>query len=272
MTQIIWTNIKIYSKKEIDQIIKSITSMMCGLIPIYFNELIKLKKFATESKYDLDFVLSMRNLSKIQIEIYKGRSYYKAEEYVKQKFIKYIKKKSNIEDIQQIKLFYGSLNQPIHSIIKTISATIEFKSLSAEFKNLMLQIKKDSDVDNQKSKNRSVYFENILEKFLDTYNIKYKTETEIKLESVHNLTPDILFDKPIQILVNDVYYNIYWIDAKNYCLIDLPFVIKSLKEQAKKYNAAFGPGAFVFSYGFESGIEIDNVLILDGTFMNGNKI
>jgi hypothetical protein len=59
-------------------------------------------------------------------------------------------------------------------------------------------------------------------------------------------TPDLLFRHPVQVNGR----KIMWVDAKNFYACDLPFVRRSLEEQAAKYNKHFGPGAFMFRYGF----------------------
>ena len=80
--------------------------------------------------------------------------------------------------------------------------------------------------------------------------------------------PDILFKEPIILKVDGVSYTIRWFDAKNYILINIPFILASLKRQAEKYYKVFGMGAFVFHYGFDSSIKIPGVIMLDGSHIN----
>ena len=77
-----------------------------------------------------------------------------------------------------------------------------------------------------------------------------------------------MFDVPIVIKEeSDTETQIKWLDVKNYFLADIPFLLDKLRDQAKKYNDAFGNGAFVFHLGLDPKIKIDNTLILDGSFV-----
>ncbi len=107
----------------------------------------------------------------------------------------------------------------------------------------------------------------MLEDYLKINGLIFKTEVEIKNAGEITATPDILFDEPIILELDGTNHEIRWMDAKNYILIDVPFIIKSLHKQAAKYNTIYGLGAFVFHYGFDASIKIPGAVLLDGSFL-----
>ena len=81
-------------------------------------------------------------------------------------------------------------------------------------------------------------------------------------------TPDLTFDPPIEI--NG--HSIHWIDSKNMygasCFEKKKWwFVKGLKKQSKKYDLAFGKGAFVFSGGYCEALktQVPNSLFLDAS-------
>ena len=81
-----------------------------------------------------------------------------------------------------------------------------------------------------------------------------------------NLTPDILFKRPIMIEQNGRQHRVSWIDAKNYCWYGSKLTLRSITAQAKKYTEAFGPGAFLFHHGV-CGAAAPPTTALDGRFL-----
>ena len=81
-----------------------------------------------------------------------------------------------------------------------------------------------------------------------------------------NLTPDILFKRPIVVEQNGRRHTVSWIDAKNYCWYGSKLTLRSITAQAKKYTDAFGPGAFLFHHGVADAVAPPTV-VLDGRFL-----
>ena len=87
-------------------------------------------------------------------------------------------------------------------------------------------------------------------------------------------TPDLTFEPPISINGRVV----AWIDAKmlyaSHVLRNKKFMPENrLEATASKYNAAFGPGAFVFGSGFCGGLKDEvSALLLDSTPLDMTRI
>jgi hypothetical protein len=123
-------------------------------------------------------------------------------------------------------------------------------------------------------RNNSLEFEGLIAAYLRDHNVAFKTEDELRNQA-NIATPDFLLKTPIKINGHKV----YWIEAKDMPLIDYFFIHKTVKRQAAKYLAAYGPGAFIFSCGLgnKSGhidapkATIDaGILMLDGRFLFKN--
>lgn len=104
---------------------------------------------------------------------------------------------------------------------------------------------------------KSKQYEVHVEQWLKRHNIDFFTEEELIAQN-SKLTPDILLKHPITINSKQI----HWLDAKNFYGATVPYMVKSLKKQAAKYNKAFGSGGFVFSLGFTDELSI-NCLLLD---------
>ena len=75
------------------------------------------------------------------------------------------------------------------------------------------------------------------------------------------LTPDFLLDKAININGKEI----HWIDAKNYPFTLNPLLTDKNRAQAKKYNARYGFGAFIFNGGVMDNHSSIPALCLDGS-------
>lgn len=146
--------------------------------------------------------------------------------------------------------FYQSFPVSPCTIYKIISKTPTFKTLS---EHQMKQISQPVETLKQHEKVSSSHaqqFENILEKALDALDLAFETEDDLKKKG-ERLTPDILFPEPVWFVVSNHEVQIRWIDAKNMMFFGkrAGFMCKKMTQQANKYVASFGPGAFVFSNG-----------------------
>lgn len=276
MTTIHWTNRKIYDHVKIDAIMKYVEGNMNGLLPLYGNEKKRLMKYASDNNIPDHEIISIRNTIKIQKEINNSKKYSRFVKIIKQRFIDLVKNinptlnsTDGLEYANNSKIisFYKSLRLPFNMINNVIKKMPEFELLSDDNKRTIKKIEKLIHLNEVDILNRSMQFEKILEQYLTSHNISYRTEADIKRDKDYTVTPDILFDEPITINLDGTDYKIRWMDAKNYLLTNTPFILKSLKKQAQKYNSIFGMGAFVFHYGIDSSVTVPNsdVLLLDGS-------
>jgi hypothetical protein len=265
--KIIWINEKIYDHITIVERMKYIEQNMNGLMPLYGKEKENLLKYAKDNDLPFDEIISLRNTIRIQKEIDYSKNIYTKINKIKSNFVSLIKKLDSNKKQNQIKIrkFFRSMHVPIRSIIKIVSKESEFNNLSSIDLSYIKKIENTILMNEKEIHDKSIEFEHVLEKYLKMLGITFRTEADIKRDKDYIVTPDILFDKPIILQLNNVEYSIRWLDAKNYVLTDTPFIIKSLHKQSTKYYEIFGLGAFVFHYGYDSSINIPNVLILDGS-------
>lgn len=249
-----WNNEKIYSKellKKISVLIKKNTNINFPLDKKGKNLL---------RKYSIDFDMPVFSL-------YSLRSLLR----IKRMFFNFnfsnqiINELNNLTSLIEFKQKLYVLNIPIEIIIKKI------KPIDEEIKEYINNENEKFDLSNKLIIKKANEFESFLEKYLSFNQIKFKTEKEIKEKGnkekeIDILTPDILFDEPIILEINNEKHLIYWMDAKNYIFYDIPFIGK-IKKQVKKYYDKFGLGALVFHYGFVEEYQIEGAIILDGSFL-----
>lgn len=251
------------NKLDLESDIKFVKDNMDGLVPIYRDEMFRIKTYADNRNISLHSILSIRNQIKIQKEIKSSR--YINENKIIDKFNKLIQKQNL--DLKQIIDFYSKIMYAPISVIKIISKLHLFKELTHDLTKKFYQIFKDINKIEHKSKILSEKFEHTLENFISKYHIRFLTETDIRNNKISHLTPDILFEQPVIININGINKKIKWIDAKNFIFMGTyaPFMYKKIINQAKKYYTEFGQGAFVFRYGFVDEINIDGAYLLDGS-------
>lgn len=112
----------------------------------------------------------------------------------------------------------------------------------------------------------SLEFENKVESFLISHNIKYKTQEQLVIEQKKKYgrainTPDFLILDDLKINNKEV----KWIDAKNFFGANTFLVKKSIVKQTKKYLDQWGNGCIIFSLGYSENILKDSsrILLLD---------
>jgi hypothetical protein len=100
---------------------------------------------------------------------------------------------------------------------------------------------------------RAEQFERQVGEQLRALGVRFKTEAELRAAG-ETLTPDFLLDSPARFRVGSrLSAPLRWVDAKDFGSWDNRLVAKKMAAQAEKYNARFGPGAFVFSGGVMCG-------------------
>jgi hypothetical protein len=281
MNKLVWHNNIIFNSHQMKPHIIFIKRNLCGLLPLYPEEYQILKSYAMSNKFPIKTLVSMRNTIKTQEEIYRSHIGPKSQSDLEKSF-RYLVNNINTQFEQNhkylVKKFFAANKFSVKNILKIISGFTEYKKLGHDTLKLIFKYMKDIQIAETNSRNNSMKFEDKLNSWLkNNVSTPFKTENMLRSEyttdvsntfnSPNMSTPDVLFDKPIIIKLHDTQHKIYWIDAKNYALVNVPFIIKSLKKQSDKYNKAFGPGAFVFHYGISSDIKFDNTLVLDGSFI-----
>ena len=105
-----------------------------------------------------------------------------------------------------------------------------------------------SGVNQRASQKRAFAYEDVVGGQLCGAGARFYTEEDLR-KSGSRLTPDFLLKSPITVDGR----SIHWMDAKNYIYYGNPLTLRGLVKQARKYTAAFGQGAMVFSGGVAEG-------------------
>lgn len=119
-----------------------------------------------------------------------------------------------------------------------------------------------SDPDNQPRLEAALEFERELEAKFIKKKIYFKTQKQLAAEQKKSLgrailTPDLYF--PHGVKING--HIIYWMDAKNFYGGNSSYIRSGIQKQGDKYNHAYGPGAFVFKYGYSDHLKSDAMLL-----------
>lgn len=267
--QITWEDHAPYNSEDVRKMLEFIDNNIEGLLPLYPREKKRIVHYAEENNININVLLSMRNQVCGDKEYMLGGKFDRFRDKCIEKFNVLLSKidGSNDEIWKNIINFYASIKIPPRVILDYIKDTDEYANLDEKVIELLSKPINDRLETDRNVKDKSAQFEEDFDKWLSESRIKYKTEKDIKVEEIHHLTPDFLFDVPIVIKQGNSTYDINWIDVKNYFLCDIKMLVKGLKKQMLKYNEAFGQGAFVFHYGFDPSVDIPNVLILNGEFI-----
>jgi hypothetical protein len=262
-----WPGHKAFDHSIMETKINFIKSNMNGLLPLYEDEISRLRAFAKTNNFSLRELFSLRNQIRTQKEIESGRYIQSQQDKIKSEFIKlYNQLILYPADSQKLILdWFKKTKYPVRPVIKIIGSMPEFRTLDKAQTKDFFQIIKDSESYERIIRSDAQQFEVDLAQWLREHQIKFITEDEIRASGKYTVTPDILLDEPIIIQSGNQSHLITWIDAKNYVLADVKFINKKLIEQSNKYNRVFGFGAFVFHYGFDKSIDLPGVVILDGS-------
>ena len=109
---------------------------------------------------------------------------------------------------------------------------------------------------NERQRQRGLWGELLLQKWLDGQNIKYRTEEELR--GKYDKTPDALLDEPMM-------YDgkkIYWIESKASFGDNTEFRLNSRK-QLIPYTKLFGPGVVVYWMGCLDDLEMPDDVYVD---------
>ena len=265
METITWNN-RAYRHNTITRSAKFITNNLNGLLPLYRDELDRIKKYGVKNNIASGTLISLRNLIKSQIEIKKQHVPDYLIVQIRLLFSRLVSRSLTSKNLwPEIKNFFSRYSFPVRKIIEIVTETDSYNELSDINKAMIKRVLDDSVKYDKKIQVNAKKFEDTVVKwFRENTQTPFRTEKDILDDKSHKLTPDLLFDKPIGIIIEGKLNMVNWIDAKNYTLADIPFIIKSVKRQADKYNREFGPGAFIFSHSFDENIHIDGALLLNG--------
>ena len=109
-------------------------------------------------------------------------------------------------------------------------------------------------------------FENVLCEYFESRGVSLYREAELKAKQRRAfgapvLTPDLLLRSAVTINGAPV----AWVDAKN--TYGSSYSIVDDRKQLRRYTAEWGPGAVVYAAGFCGGVDVDDILLLDGSTM-----
>lgn len=266
MKRILWQNDYAKSNKSVRAYLSFVRRFSLQS-PLRHHEKPKLINYAQKLNLHTGTLTSIYNTLKIQYNVNCGKVTPEQRQIINRKFENIISREVSEEQlIHDFKQFLISFKTPMQQIIRILQKD---QTNMPSFIQSIVQEINDIYVKNEDIKRkRAQAFEESLETFLQAQHVDFHTEREIIDQQLHKLTPDILFKEPIEIQVNDEIHIIHWMDAKNYFLINVPFIMNNLQTQSKKYNDEFGAGAFVFHYGFDESIKIENTLILDASMFD----
>ena len=266
---IVWENIKAYDPKIIKERSNAISDCTRGALPLYGLCKRKIEDLAT--KYDVPMyeIVSLYNNIKTQQNIDYGKYNETNKNKIAKTFESIIDEIDHNDDpkinITKIRSFIKHIRSSFSFVYKIMVSSPKYNTIPdycIEYIEKLRKVCKNS-INDQRT--NAELFEQKLVDYLKSLKVTdFRTEKEIRRDQDLTITPDILFNEPIIIEINGEKHKVKWIDAKNSTLTDSPFILKSIYKQADKYNKAFGSGAMVFHYGFDTSINI-NTLVLDGS-------
>jgi len=110
---------------------------------------------------------------------------------------------------------------------------------------------------NERHRQRGIWGETLLQNWLDSQNITYRTECDLR--GSHDKTPDCLLDEPMMYAGKEI----YWIESKASFGDNTEFRFNSRKQLAP-YTLLFGPGVVVYWMGCLNDLQpVDDVYVTD---------
>jgi hypothetical protein len=266
---IVWENKKVYSSDGIIHLAEFVEKNIKKFEPLETSELKQLNTFAKNNKIPVEQLISMRHIIATQNSINSKR---KSGQYFNKIKGNYNANFDKFKSPKEISRFFQSYPVPPLEIIRMLKDN--GTKIAPEVQTYAEKNDSENPKTYQKILKDADAFESDLVKWIkDNYpDIRFKTQAQLVEEQTTRFgkpfaTPDILFDEPVLVKISDTSQLIRWIDAKNYTLIKVPFIMQSIHKQAEKYLQNYGPGALAFHYGITKDIHIPNVLMLDASFI-----
>ena len=173
-------------------------------------------------------------------------------------------KKYNYSPLNLLRIiFYKKYHNNLTKIIKNTKILD-----SRDYEQLNLAISNDiyALINQKEILQKSILFENKIQKILNKLNIVYKTQNELAKEQIKD--SNIVTNTPDFLILSEFFINnkkISWIDAKNFYISDSILLKKKIIKQTNKYIDKYGSGAIISSLGFSSSIFFYNILLIDFT-------
>ncbi|MDI3483114.1 MAG: hypothetical protein PWQ88_985 [Candidatus Methanomethylophilaceae archaeon] len=115
---------------------------------------------------------------------------------------------------------------------------------------------------NEDQRRRGDWGESLLENWLDSQGVEYRTEDDIR--GVYAKTPDCLFEKPIKVDGKEI----LWIESKA-TFGDAPEFRFNANKQLIPYTEIFGPGMVIYWFGHLDDLDMpENVYIIDRSLLD----
>jgi hypothetical protein len=250
--KLIWPTKHVFTESQIQDALDFINFNNFGAISQ--SEFAKLKKYSADHKIPIEQMISFRNMLITEKSIQSSKEIYKYRQQLKNDA-----KSTNADE------FFKKYPLDPIQIIKELGRDNVSEEILKYADNFSKENKEKFSAIQKKARSYEIFIEDWVKK--SAPNIKFQTEETLRSEQIEKhgrviATPDILFDEPVILKTKDSEHLIRWIDAKDYCLVDIPFIMKKLVEQAETYTTLYGPGAFCFHYGITQGIEIPNTILL----------
>ena len=152
-----------------------------------------------------------------------------------------------LEDGASRKEFWGYVNDPDSSFSKDVrDELLEVRTADLVY----------SPEGNERQRQRGIWGEELLQKWLDCQGVGYRTEEDLR--GVCDKTPDALLDRPM------LYEGkkIYWVESKASFGDNTEFRL-NCKKQLIPYTKLFGPGVVVYWMGCLDDLEMPEDIYAD---------
>lgn len=260
-----WVNKLQFSEEKIKDLITKVNNLIPDFGPIRQAEMTSLINLAKIENVEPGMLISLRNILSTNKSIEANKIANKYYRDIKDDYLNLYK-----QDKITINDFFNKFPLPPLLILKIIN------SFGIKVSKVFFEYAKNNDFEDKEHflkilKHSDLFEEELIQRIKkDIPN--FKTQAELAKEQQEKFgraisTPDILLLEPTLFEITNpdgsqFQQLIKWIDAKNYTLVNIPFIINSINKQAERYNTQYGPGALIFKYGYTEGITIPQTTIL----------
>ncbi len=230
-----------------------------------FNDIERMKKRFPEMDPGLFLVLYTQRLSRIVIQNFhriKRKAPRYADLWKKGRTLKDIAKELDFPPVMTAYIVLNAAGYGKKTFRKMINdpASIEDKRLRREIAEIRALDPVYSPEGNQVQKERGVWGEERLKKWLDEKMVRYKREEDLRGEG--KKTPDFLLERPIFYRGEEI----NWIESKA-SFGDEKEVRKNISRQLIHYVDLFGTGMVIYWFGV-----IDTLPVVDGILIETEEV